>query len=62
MTLKNNIFQALCNNVQEIAKQKWTTVAMDYREEFISMANAFGICPCGGAFLDDMSAQVFYID
>lgn len=62
MTLKNNIFQALCNNVQEIAKQKWTTVAMDYREEFIAIANTFGVYPCGGAFLDDMSAQVFYID
>ena len=62
MTLKNNIFQALCNNVHEIAKQKWTTVAMDYREEFIAIANTFGVYPCGGAFLDDMSAQVFYID
>lgn len=62
MTLKNNIFQALCNNVQEIVKQKWTTVAMDYREEFIAIANTFGVYPCGGAFLDDMSAQVFYIN
>lgn len=62
MTLKNNIFQALCNNVQEIVKQKWTTVSMDYREEFIAIANTFGVYPCGGAFLDDMSAQVFYID
>lgn len=62
MTLKNNIFQALCNNVQEITKQKWTSVAMDYREEFIAIANTFGVYPCGGAFLDDMSAQVFYIN
>ena len=62
MTLKNNIFQALCNNVQEIVKQKWTTVSMDYREEFIAIANTFGVYPCGGAFLDDMSAQVFYIN
>lgn len=62
MTLKNKIFQELFNNVKQITLQKWTYVRMDYREEFIAMANAFGICPCGGAFLDDMSAQVFYID
>jgi len=35
---------------------------MEYREEFIAIANTFGVYPCGGAFLDDMSAQVFYID
>lgn len=62
MTLKNKIFQALLDNVQEIVKQKWTLVVMDYREEFIALANAWGVYPCGGAFLDDMSAQVFYID
>lgn len=62
MTLKNNIFQALLANVQEIAKQKWTLVAMDYREEFIAIANTFGVYPCGGAFIDDCTKQVFYID
>lgn len=62
MTLKNKTLQELFNNVKEITKQKWTTVAMDYREEFIAIANTFGVYPCGGAFLDDMSAQVFYID
>lgn len=62
MTIKNKFFQALLSNVQEIAEQKWTSVAMDYREEFIAIANTFGVYPCGGAFLDDMSAQVFYID
>lgn len=62
MTLKNKIFQELCNNVKEIVKQKWTLVAMDYREEFIAIANTFDVYPCGGAFTDDCSAQVFYID
>ena len=61
MTIKNKFFQALLSNVQEIAEQKWTSVAMDYREEFIAIANTFGVYPCGGAFLDDCSAQVFYI-
>ncbi len=61
MTIKNKFFQALLSNVQEIAEQKWTSVAMDYREEFIAIANTFGIYPCGGAFIDNNESQVFYI-
>jgi hypothetical protein len=62
MVFKNKIFRQLLNNLKEIKEQKWTSVAMDFREEFIALANAFDVYPCGGAFLDDMSAQVFYID
>lgn len=62
MRLKNKTLQELFNNVKQIASQKWTYVRMDYREEFIAIANTFGVYPCGGAFLYDMSAQVFYID
>lgn len=62
MTLKNKTFQELFNNVRELAEQKWTSVAMDYREEFIAIANTFGVYPCGGAFIDDCTKQVFYID
>lgn len=62
MKLKNKIFRQLLDNLNEIKEQRWTSVAMEYREEFIALANSFGVYPCGGAFLDDMSAQVFYID
>jgi len=62
MKLKNKIFRQLLNNLKEIKEQKWTIVVMNYREEFIALANSFGVWPSGGAFLDDMSAQVFYID
>lgn len=61
MTLKNKTFRQLLNNLKEIKEQKWTIVAMGLREEFIALANTFGCYPCGGAFLDDCSAQVFYI-
>ena len=59
--LNNKIFSQLLDNLKEIKEKKWTSVAMDYREEFITLANSFGVYPCGGAFLDDCSAQVFYI-
>ena len=62
MTIKNKIFTELLGNVKEISKQNWTSVLMDYREEFIALAKTFGLNPCGGAFYDDMSRQVFYID
>ena len=61
MTLKNHIFRELINNVKEISEKKNTIVRMDYREEFIQLASVVGLNPCGGAFLDDNSAQVFYI-
>lgn len=62
MTIKNKFFQALLGNVLEITEQKWTSVAMDYREEFIAIANTFGVYPCGGAFIDDNTRQVFYVN
>ena len=66
MKLKNHIFRALLGNVSEIIEQKWTVVPMGYREEFVALAGCFSINgarinPCGGAFLDDCSAQLFYI-
>jgi len=61
MCIKNKTFCELLANVKQLAEQKWTSVAMDYREEFIALCNAFGVYPCGGAFANDMKTQVFYI-
>ena len=62
MTTTKREFSGLIASLQELKEKKLTLVEVGRIEKFCDLCRVFGLNPCGGALLDDCSAQYIYID